>query len=242
MLYGALVTLRRGSRCASNSGWDGATCIMACASRYVGYGAGYDVHVTLCCMRCAGTVCVYVGTGRELRRGSHYVAGGVTVTMYGLRYAGNTTWQTLCRSRYVGHGVLAYILELKLNSEVSKSIAHVSVLYNIDVTCLHGNDATCCIILHATVSFSTYNQVIVSPTFTHLHIMAIRINRFYLSILFVCQLVCELAYIYNVHVCLSQQKHEFYSFHWYISLHQRTILLYISSCTITSFSSLSRVK
>ena len=96
------------------------------------------------------------------------MAGGVTVTMCGLRY--------------VGHGVLAYILELKLNSEVSKSIAHVFVLYNIDVTCLHKNDTTCCIILHATMSFSTYNQVIVSPTFTHLHIMAIRINRFYLSV------------------------------------------------------------
>ena len=92
-------------------------------------------------------VCVCVGTG-ELRRGSHYVAGGVAVTMCGLRY--------------VGHGVLAYMLELKLNSEVSKSIAHVSVLYNIDVTCRHGNDTTCCIILHATASFSTYNEVILS--------------------------------------------------------------------------------
>ena len=101
----------------------------------------HGVRVTVCGLRrglrcacytmlhavCGHCVCVYVGTGRELRRGSHYVAGGVTVTMYGLRYAGNTTWQTLCRSRYVGHGVLAYILELKLNSEVRKSIAHVSV-------------------------------------------------------------------------------------------------------------------
>ena len=95
---------------------------------------------------------------------------------------GDTMWLVVSRSRcvdyatretlrgrrcadgsWVGHGVLAYILELKLNSEVRKSIAHVSVLYNIDVTCLHGNDTTCCIILHATVSFSTYNQVIVSP-------------------------------------------------------------------------------
>ena len=88
----------------------------------------------------------------------------------------------MCGLRYVGHGVLAYILELKLNSEVSKTIAHVSVLYNIDVTCRHGNDTTCCIILHATASFSTYNEVILLPTLTHLHIMAIRINRFYLSV------------------------------------------------------------
>ena len=36
---------------------------------------------------------------------------------------------TMCGLRYVGHGVLAYILELKLNSEVGKSIAHVFVLY-----------------------------------------------------------------------------------------------------------------
>ena len=97
MRYGAWVTLRRGLRCASNSGWDGDTCIMACALRYVGYGAGGDVRVTLCGLRCAGTVCVCVcvGTG-ELRRGSHYVAGGVTVTMCGLRYAGNATWVIVC--------------------------------------------------------------------------------------------------------------------------------------------------
>ena len=89
----------------------------------------------------------------------------------------------MCGLRYVGHGVLAYILELKLNSEVSKSITHVSVLYTIDVTRWHGNDTTCCmLLLHATASFSTYNQVILSPTLTHLHIMAIRINRFYLSV------------------------------------------------------------
>ena len=62
------------------------------------------------------------------------MAGDVTVTMCGLRY--------------VGHGVLAYILELKLNSEVRKSIAHVSVLYNIDVTCLHGNDTTSHTVTH----------------------------------------------------------------------------------------------
>jgi len=31
-------------------------------------------------------------------------------------------------------------------------------------------------------SFSTYNEVILSPTLTHVHIMAIRINRFYLSV------------------------------------------------------------
>jgi len=48
------------------------------------------------------------------------VTGDVTVTMCGLRYAGNTTWQALCRLCYVVDGVLAYILELKLNSEVSK--------------------------------------------------------------------------------------------------------------------------
>jgi len=34
--------------------------MMACASRYVGYGAGGDVRVTLCGLRCAGTVCVCV--------------------------------------------------------------------------------------------------------------------------------------------------------------------------------------
>ena len=60
----------------------------------MGYGAGHDVRVTLCGLRCAGTVCVCVCAcvcvcrdGGELRRGSHYVAGGVTVTMCGLRYA-----------------------------------------------------------------------------------------------------------------------------------------------------------
>ena len=41
-------------------GVDGDTCMMACASRYVGYGAGGDVRVTLCDLRCAGTVCVCV--------------------------------------------------------------------------------------------------------------------------------------------------------------------------------------
>jgi len=44
------------------------------------------------------------------------------------------------------------------------------------------NDTTCCIILHAIVSFSTYNEVILSPTLTHEHIVAICINRFYLSV------------------------------------------------------------
>ena len=52
--------LRRGSRCANNSGWDGDTCMMACASWYAGYGAGNDVRVTLCGLRCAGTVCACV--------------------------------------------------------------------------------------------------------------------------------------------------------------------------------------
>ena len=113
------------------------------------------------------------------------MAGDVTVTMCGLRY--------------VGHGVLAYILELKLNSEVSKSISHVPVLYNIDVTCRHGNDTTCCIILHATASFSTYNEVIYFIAYFH----SSTYNGYsYQSILFVCHLVCEFAYIYNVYVCL----------------------------------------
>jgi len=58
----------------------------------------------------------------------------------------------------------------------------VSVLYNIDVTCQHGNDTTSCIILHAIASFSTYHEVILSPTLTHVHIMAIHINRFYFSV------------------------------------------------------------
>ena len=62
MRYGAWVTLRRGSRCASNSGWDGDTCIMACASRYVGYGAGYDVRVTLWPAVCEHCVCVWITT------------------------------------------------------------------------------------------------------------------------------------------------------------------------------------
>jgi len=60
--------------------------VFAGALRYVGYGAGRDVRVTLCGLRCAGTVCVCVCVcvcrdGEELRRGSHYVAGGVTVTI-----------------------------------------------------------------------------------------------------------------------------------------------------------------
>ena len=64
--------------------------VFAGALRYVRYGAGHDVRVTLCGLRCAGTVCVCVGTG-VLPRGSHYVAGGVTVTMCALRYAANGT-------------------------------------------------------------------------------------------------------------------------------------------------------
>jgi len=43
----------------------------------------------------------------------------------------------------VGHGELAYTLELELDSEVGKSVAHVSVLYNTvstHVTCEHGDD------------------------------------------------------------------------------------------------------
>ena len=97
MLYGALVTLRRGSRCASNSGWDDDTCIMACALRYVGYGAGGDACYTMWPAVCGHCVCVCVcRDGGELRRGSHYVAGGVTVTMCGLRYAGNATWVMVC--------------------------------------------------------------------------------------------------------------------------------------------------
>ena len=92
MRYGALVTLRRGSRCASNSGWDGDTCIMACALRYVGYGAGRDVRVTLCGLRCAGTVCVSVC--RE---------GGVTtwVTLCGWWCHGHDVWITLRGKHYV---------------------------------------------------------------------------------------------------------------------------------------------
>ena len=39
--------------------------MMACASRYVGYGAGGDVRVTLCDLRCAGTVCVCVCVGYD---------------------------------------------------------------------------------------------------------------------------------------------------------------------------------
>ena len=34
--------------------------VFAGALRYVGYGAGGDVRVTLCGLRCAGTVCVCV--------------------------------------------------------------------------------------------------------------------------------------------------------------------------------------
>ena len=107
--------------------------VFAGALRYVRYGAGHDVRVTLCGLRCAGTVCVCV---------CRY--GGVTtwVTLCGWWCHGHDVCITLRGKRYVGHGVLAYILELKLNSEVRKSIAHVSVLYNIDVTCLHGNDTT----------------------------------------------------------------------------------------------------
>jgi len=117
------------------------------AFRYVKLRYVRDGSVLRCIMLLRNVMWVTVS---GWRRGWHYVAGGVTVTMCGLRYAGNTRWQTLCRWRYVGVGVLAYILELKLNSKVSKWIAHVSVLYNIDVTCRHGNNTTCCIMHHPT--------------------------------------------------------------------------------------------
>jgi len=48
-----------------------------------------------------------------------------------------------CGWRYVGDGALAYTLELELDSEVGKWIAHVSVLYNTvstHATCRHGDD------------------------------------------------------------------------------------------------------
>ena len=75
--------------------------VFAGALRYVRYGAGHDVRVTLCGLRCAGTVCVCVCVcvcryGGVLPRGSHYVAGGVTVTMCALRYAANATWVMVC--------------------------------------------------------------------------------------------------------------------------------------------------
>jgi len=48
-----------------------------------------------------------------------------------------------CGWRYVGDGALAYTLELELDSEVGKWIAHVSVLYDTvstHATCRHGDD------------------------------------------------------------------------------------------------------
>jgi len=54
--YGAWVTLHHG--CASNSGWYGDTCIMACASRYVGNGGSH------CGLRDVGHGVLYVVTLR----------------------------------------------------------------------------------------------------------------------------------------------------------------------------------
>ena len=56
--------------------------VFAGALRYVGYGAGHDVRVTLCGLRCASTVCV--GTG-----GSYDV--------------GHTMWLVVSRSRCVDY-------------------------------------------------------------------------------------------------------------------------------------------
>jgi len=63
-------------------------------------------------------------------RGKHYMAVAVQMALRG--------WW--CVSIHTG---------VKTQFRISKWIAHVSVLYNIDVTCQRGNDTTCCIILHA---------------------------------------------------------------------------------------------
>jgi len=96
--------------------------------------------------------------------GSHYVvADGVRVTGVGWRYLHDGVWVTVCGLRnvsrgmwddgvswqrvgdamslkvcgwrYVGDGVLAYALELELDSETGKWIAHVSMLYNTVSAC-----------------------------------------------------------------------------------------------------------
>ena len=119
--------------------------VTQCGWWYVGDSVGDGVRVTLCGLRCAGTVCVCVWVttwvtlcdlwcdGDDVRitlRGKHYVADAVEMTLRG--------WW--CVSIHTG---------VKTQFRISKWIAHVSVLYNIDVTCQRGNDTTCCIILHA---------------------------------------------------------------------------------------------
>jgi len=58
--------------------------VFAGALRYVGYGAGHDVRVTLCGLRCAGTVCV-----------CRYGGGSYDV--------GHTMWLVVSRSRCVDY-------------------------------------------------------------------------------------------------------------------------------------------
>ena len=67
------------------------------ALRYVGYGVGHDVRVTLCGLRCAGTVCVCVCVG----------TGGVTtwVTLCGWWCHGHDVWITLRGKHYVADAV-----------------------------------------------------------------------------------------------------------------------------------------
>ena len=85
--------------------------VFAGALRYVGYGAGHDVRVTLCGLRCAGTVCVCVcvcvcvGTGGSYDVGhtmwlvvsrSRCVDYATRETLRGRRCADHATWVMVC--------------------------------------------------------------------------------------------------------------------------------------------------
>jgi len=106
--------------------------------------------VTVVCYVVLGwcvTVCGWryvVGDGVRVTRGGMTirawwcVGDGMWVTAWA-----DSAWVTLWLWRCVGDGALAYTVELELDSEVGKWIAHVSVLYNTvstDVTSRHGDD------------------------------------------------------------------------------------------------------
>ena len=149
---------------------------MCIRDRYVcRHGGGVTTWVTLCGWWCHGHD-VWITL-----RGKHCVADAVEMTLRG--------WW--CVSIPTG---------VKTQFRISKWIAHMSVLYNIDVTCRHGNDTTSCIILHSYcvtfhIQWSNFIAYFDSCTYN---------CYWYQSILLVCHLVCELAYIRNVYVCLCQ--------------------------------------